>query len=247
MRKKPKELIALSLFFGAIAVGMPLQIMFMYGHTPLEGVAIMAKLAPLNWAVMVLAAASALLAYHGSPYCLAVVPMLSYTVIQNNWLVAEIGSDFSPFVAGLGTLGYFAGCSPIFTKRVRDVLLNPERRWWFTPHRRRVQMPVLIGNDGLEFISSTFDLSETGAFIVGRPQLAGIKPGRVFYIFFDLKRSQRIQCRAQVVRNVGARGNYPEGVGVRFLDIGPRERELLAEFTRENAVAKSAPDQAQAA
>lgn len=247
MKTRPMVLKLLSFFFAMLAVGLPFQIMMLYGHTPFEPVEIAAKLSPLNWAICFLAPLAAALVYNASPLCVAVIPALSYVVLKNNWLVAEVGTDYSPLIAGMGSGAYLATVSMLCTARIRDLLLNPERRWWFTPFRKRVNVPVVVGNEGTEFAASTFDISETGAFIRGwsaqaaapGSQLQNLKPGKIIYLMLDLKNSKRVECRAQVVRQVGAQGTYPEGIGVRFIDMQETEREAIKEFTRSNTAANS--------
>src|SRR4051812_44795091 len=106
MKTRPKTLLYTTAFLIAVAIGMPLQIMFLYGHPPNEMLPIAAKLAPLNWAIMFMAPLVAWLVYRASPFVLMAVPMLTYLVMVNNWFVAELGTDFSPFVTSLASAGF---------------------------------------------------------------------------------------------------------------------------------------------
>lgn len=240
MKTRPKTLFYTAAFLLLISIGMPLQIMYLYGHGPSELVPIAAKLAPLNWAIMFMSPLVAWLVYRASPFVLAAVPMLSYLVMVNNWFVAELGTDFSPFVTGMGSGVFLLAMAPLFTASVRELLLHPERRWWFTPTRRKAQLPVIIGNGGHQFVAQTFDISESGAFIQlwqiqprePRSQLTSFAPGKIFSIFLDLKSSKRIQCRAEVVRQARSKGMYPDGIGVRFIDMEDSERRAIADYAR---------------
>lgn len=241
MKNKPKALVAMSAFFIAIALGMPLQIMFLYGHSPFEVMAILTKIAPMNWMIMAVAPITALLVYHSQTASVIAVPVLSYLVVSNNWLVSELGTDYSSFTAGLGSVAFLSVTSLLLTERLREVLLHPESRWWLTPSRRKIELPVIIGHDGVEFLASTFDISETGAFLNIWPKMAkesssgfsSFAPGKIFYLNLDLKNSQRIQCRAEVVRQTQAQGDYPSGIGIRFIDMDRAERKMLSDLTQD--------------
>ena len=244
MKTRPKTLLYTAIFLLVVTIGMPLQIMVLYSHGPSEFVPIAAKLAPLNWAIMLMSPLVAWLVYRASPFVLAAVPMLTYLVMVNNWFVAELGTDFSPFVTGMASGAFLLGMAPLFTESVRELILHPERRWWFTPARRKAQLPVIIGNGGHQFVAQTFDISESGAFIQlwqiqprePRSQLTSFAPGKIFSIFLDLKSSKRIQCRAEVVRHSRSKGGYPDGIGVRFVDMEEPERRAIAEFAQRSQV-----------
>ncbi len=240
MKTRPKNLSYTAIFLLFVSIGMPLQIMFLYGNTPSEFVPIAAKLAPLNWAIMLMSPLVAWLVYRASPFVVAAVPMLTYLVLANNWFVAELGTDFSPFLTGMASGAFLLGMAPLFTNSVRDLILHPERRWWFTPARRKAQLPVIIGNAGHQFVAQTYDISESGAFIQlwqiqprePRSQLTSFEPGKIFSIFLDLKSTKRIQCRAEVVRHSRGKGSYPDGIGVRFVDMEDSERRAISEYAR---------------
>lgn len=241
MRTKPRKLDYLALFLLGVAFAMPLQIMFLYEHTPLEMGAVLAKLAPLNWLVLVLAPLTAWFIYRASPLMLIAVPILTTVVIHNNWLVAEIGTDYSPLSIGLSTGAFLLAMASLATRETRDLLINPGRRWWLTPKRKRISIPVHVvvpGHGEYAFDSRTFDLSESGAFLVTSGSLESllksIGAGTNCSISLDLDKLQHgkgraLQCRAEIVRAAGAQGAYPSGIGVRFVELGRDQRRALQE------------------
>lgn len=240
MKTRPRLFKAMFLYLGCIALAIPLQIMLLYGHPPTELVAVLTKLTPLNWAIMLAAPLVGWLVYEASPLALVAVPMLGYLVVANNWLVAEVSTDYSPLVAGLSSGFFLLSLSPLLTRRTLSMLLHPERRWWLTPSRRRAEVPMVICNDGFEFIVNTFDISEGGVFVPmwpvrprePRTYLTSMAPGKIVKVFLDLKTAARVECQAQVVRYADATGLYPSGIGLQFLDLGGRERRTLADFAQ---------------
>jgi hypothetical protein len=243
MKTRPKIVDLIALFLVGVAISMPLQIMFLYGHSPFEVRAIAAKLTPLNWAIMFLAPLAAWLVHRCSPLVLAVVPILAAVVVHNNWFVAELSTDYPPLVAALGTGVFLIVMGVLVTREIRELIMNPERRWWFTPKRLRAEVPMLIGRTGRQFYALSFDISESGAFIpLGRelakylPADLPLKVGTRCPIFFTLRKLCSIQCEAEVVRATPARGNYPAGIGLKFHGLDRQKRRLLNEFIERNAV-----------
>lgn len=272
MRTRPKKLVLFAALLFGIALALPIQIMLMYGHPPHEIIPVLAKLSPLNWAIVLLAPLTAVLFYQASSGLVVAVPMLVAAVGYNNYLVATIGTDYTPIVAWLSTVLFMAGLSSIFTRDVRELVLNPRRRWWLTPERKRkeiaIRMKLLVKDFGRkdlaaakEFYTKTYDISEGGAFIpfycdptppsgdqsrVKVQSLAAlhrdIRIGTQVYVCLPLDGMKLIQCRAEVVRSAPPRGAYPGGVGIRFLGLSWKEQRMLSIYLSE---VRGAPAQKQ--
>ncbi len=135
--------------------------------------------------------------------------------------------------------------------------LTPER------HRAelRVRMKVVWhgprpaqGRDprNREIYARTYDLSEGGAFIpfdqltsgflnvadraapLGRKlTLFDVPVGAQCYVCLPLRGYNWLQCRAEVVRAVGPRGQYPSGIGIRFLGLSREDRRQLQVFLKD--------------
>lgn len=172
MKNKPKVLNYVAALLFLLAPSLPTQIMVLYGHTPFELDAIAAKLTPLNWMIFFLAPVTAWLVWRASRYVFVAVPILSALVAYNNWFVGVLGRDYPPFTTALGT-GLFVLCmGTLFTREARAALLNPAKRWWQTPRRKLVKIPVRMQvlnknyrNERQDFYTVTYDLSRGGAFI----------------------------------------------------------------------------------
>jgi hypothetical protein len=264
MKTRPKRLIALSLCLLAIAASLPLQIMMMYGHTLFEIEAIAAKMAPLNWGIMLLAPLTAYLVFQASPWLMAALPSLTLLVFYNNWLVGSLDADFSPLSAGLASAAFVMLLAGMISREVLQTILNPNSRWWLTPLRKKLMVPVrlklLTRNHQKksqeaynEFYIRTYDLSEGGAFIpleqsgstAGMSEAKTLQAFNVIfknlavgtqcYICLPLKDVSFIQCRAEIVRCTQGRGEYPAGVGVRFLGLSWAEKRRISGYLEQTA------------
>jgi hypothetical protein len=259
MKRRPKRLTLVALFLVAVGVGLPLQIMWMYGDRPWEVASIAAKISPLNWLILMLAPFTAWSVFRASRAMVATVPALAGIVAYNNYFVAEVGQNFSHVATALATGLFLAAVATLLTRETRQLLLNPRSRWWLTPERRCVEIPIRMRvlprrqtRGRQEFYTMTYDLSEGGAFIpFGRERttvrelragasaeslptsLKNVPVGTQCYVCLSLKDYSFIQCRAEIVRTSPARGRYPAGVGVRFLGLSWQERKLLAQFIED--------------
>ena len=95
-----------------------------------------------------------------------------------------------------------------------------------------------------EYCSETFDLSENGAFVVinSGPERDSLTPlslpiGARCALRLNLGETEMggrraIRVQAEVVRVASPRGDYPAGMGVRFVGIGLRERVMLSNYLK---------------
>lgn len=243
MRSRPKELTYLAFILAGIALSFPLQIMWMFGDSPLDPAAVFCKLTPLNWTVMTLAALLSGLVLNASPWVWFVSPAFVIATVWNHWLIAEVNGGAWAWMACLATLGVLATQSLLLRPEVFRVLMHPELRWWRTPGRARVLVEAKVCPvSGGELLSRTFDLSENGAFVAidGSAWLTNhegsfkkITLGSYCNLRLKLTQTSSFSCTAQVVRRAEARGNYPAGFGLRFVAVGATERKVLLGFLRQ--------------
>ncbi|MCM2323843.1 MAG: PilZ domain-containing protein [Oligoflexia bacterium] len=237
MFRRPRQFEVLAMVLLLVAVSLPLQVMTAYGFQQPELAQIFSGLAPLNWAVMACAGLHAVLLLAASRLVFFTAPLFVALVAWNNWVVAAVGLNASTVLSGLATLGAVALHLPLLADAPRRILLNPRLRWWRTARRRRARVsavvrPVLGG----EIRTSTFDVSVGGAFIAlehvfapGIP-LHYLREGSRCSIRLVLNQIQVVQCAAEIVRRVNARGSYPEGFAVRFVCLEGFQRKMLKEF-----------------
>jgi hypothetical protein len=224
MKTRPRGLNVISILFFGIAIGLPLQVAWMFEHAPWEIVPIGAKLTPLNWAILTLSALSGFLALRASRALLVSLPVLVLLVVYNNWLVGAFGMNYA-FATTLFSSGLFLFVLGIsFTRSTLNSILEPKLRWWMTPTRLQTRLPVFVWNrEGIQqFETETFDISETGAFIVSRLEI-----GTKVDVLLPLQNCTAVQCQAEVVRASEPRGKYPAGVGVRFLNLSWSDQRKL--------------------
>jgi hypothetical protein len=224
---------ALSIMLLVVAASFPLQIMMIYSHSPEELSAVFAKLAPLNWVVAIGCVGIAYMAHRGSRLMWFMFPLLSFVVAWNNWLVSVAGEDFSALTTALATLGFASLGTMLLTNQAWEVLLHPERRWWLTPQRKKITAPVfIIPQQGEAFRAETFDISAQGAFIPinNGDMFTAFRNGDKISLRLTMGALTVLRCEAQVVRRNSAKGMYPTGVGIQFLNLNRNDSRELRKY-----------------
>jgi len=242
MKTQPRHLKFVAGMLVGITVGLPLQVAVLYGHNPLapvEWMAIGTNLAPLNWVIMFLAPLTAWMVHRASSHLVVVAPLLVTAVVQNNWFVAEAGTDYAPLAVGAGTGLFLLAMGTLLNKPIRELVLNPAKRWWLTPVRKKASLPVRVRTDrDDDMYLTTFDVSETGAFLsMGWGNaLKVLDKGRRCKIVLNLGQ-QPIECEAEVVRTASPTGKYPAGVGVRFLGLESKAKKVIRQYVASSTTA----------
>jgi hypothetical protein len=225
IQKRLASLTILSLMFFALAVSMPVQVMLLYGHESAEVWAILNKLTWLNAIVLGGLVFNGMLLWKVSPWLRYTIPALIAVVGANNYIVGYYATDFSNFTTSLATLGFAALNLPILDARVIWILRHPDRRWWRRAERKKMSIPLFIEGSRLNTIrAECFDISETGLFI---PETNGLGVGDWVNIKISFDSLSQIRTRARVVRRAEARGIYPAGVGVEFIDISSHQKRAI--------------------
>lgn len=225
MARRLPSLTCMLTLFCVLALAMPVQVMMIYDHGPTELLAIWHKLTWLNQVVMIGLLANAVLLYQVSPYLTYTIPGLIMAMIVNNYIVGYYSTDFSPYATAFATIGFLALNLPMLDTRVLWVLKHPDRRWWRRSERKQLSVPLQIEGARLNPIrTESFDLSETGMFIAG-PQGLGVGDWVNVKLAFDSL--SQVRARARVVRKAEAKGIYPAGVGVEFVDLTYAQRRML--------------------
>ena len=265
MKSRPKRFVVLSLFLAAIAASFPVQVMLLFDRLPWEVTAVANLLTPVNWLVIGLCLLSAGLALRASPWLFASLPLLAWLVIYNNWLVGRAELSYNMTMTALGSVFFAAVLAGLIDRPMLHAMLNPQSRWWLTPRRAKRALPLRMRTPTSgDVYLQTYDLSEGGAFIpvqqavvpvpVKRPRsstarvfaLPAVAPAAEFverlpigaqcYVSLPLAKTHSVQCRAEVVRTTQGHGEYPAGVGIRFLGLSAQDRRLIQQYLAQEGL-----------
>jgi Tfp pilus assembly protein PilZ len=233
MARRPKALTILSFVFLLLAGSMPLQIMVLYGHGFAEWSAVISKLTLFNWFVLTGLALNAALLWRVSPYLRYTMPVLMGAILVNNWIAGYYATDFSLWTTTLGTLAFSVLNIPLLDDHVLWVMQHPERRWWIRAERKRLSVPIFIEGARLNSLKAeTFDLSQSGVFVPGTRDL-GV--GDWVFVRLQFDHLAQLRCQARVVRRNEAKGEYPAGIGIEFMDMSWRQKRDLRRRIRRCA------------
>ncbi len=233
MNSKPLILPILAFLTAAIALSLPIQIMMIYGHGLGELGAVARKLTTLNWLVIFGGVATAALIDRGSPYIRYCVPGMIAAVFVNNYFVASYGDDFSLLTATASAAVFAVLNVPLLHPQIRRLLSHPELRWWLRPRRATTSVPIFLAGTRREtFRTETFDLSETGVFVQLEPHQITLKQDESISLCLTLGTYSQVRCTGRIVRITDARGTYPAGVGVQFLDLPMEEKKIIRHYIK---------------
>lgn len=221
MKTRPWPLTFFALLHALIALSLPMQIIWLYGHHPWhEAMMIWHK---LTWTNLCLIGASLLncaLFWRGSRYVLYSMPVSFLIVAVNNYYVSHLGDDFTSMQTSVATLLYIFPHFLLLYHKSAQVFWNPALRWWLCPKRYPFGVPVTVQTSTGQRISThTFDISETGAFL--KINLDELESGEEISVEIPSETGPYV-FKAQIVRKTAPKGHYPAGIGVRFsqLDLG---------------------------
>jgi hypothetical protein len=245
MKTRPKALTCVACVLIMVAASLPLQTMARFGAAPWELRTILSQLAPLNWVVIAFALSEAFCLYEASPWAWFMSIAFLCAVTWNNWLVATLEPGLWPaLVTWAATGAVFALHGPLLSRNVRHILTHPHQRWWKTAPRRKLAADAIIylEEEGAELFARMVDISETGVFISSPKIVLGRSPqetpsrdlalGTYCAVRLRLESGGTFACTAAVVRQSEAKGEYPSGFGLCFVDLTRQEKRELAGILR---------------
>jgi hypothetical protein len=225
MRERPLPLTIVAIAYVLAALSMPVQVMFLYDHDLSEFEAALEKLTVMNWAVIAMLMMSAVLLWRGAPAAKLSLPLTILLVAVNNFFVGYYATDFSPIDTAMASAGFLLLHLPLLHPKVRALVKSPEKRWWLRAERKVKGLPVVIDGSRLRAIrAETFDISETGVFILYNREM-GV--GDVITLKLKFGTFHQFRCQGRVVRRSDASGNHPSGVGVQFTNLSTVQRREL--------------------
>lgn len=242
MRTRPKLLIFLSIALVLTAASLPIQVALLFEHTFWELGGIFGKLTIMNWAVMITCMVNAYFVYQGSRWMLVSAISAILVVNLNNIAVASVGINYSAMEATLATLGFLALHAVLVHPDVRMLLQIPTMRWWRIPPRKPVAVEMKVRRlNGEVFQAQSHDLSRGGTFIPffsvaahsRSPLRTPLVPNDLEFVMLDFKVNDKpYSCQAKVVRKTDARGTYPAGMGLQFVNLTRKERREIDRYIR---------------
>jgi hypothetical protein len=233
MNTKPKIFNLLSLFFLAVAISIPFQVLINEGHNFSEWRIILHKMTLLNYTVATICLLNSLLSFMGHKLLKWSVPFSIALVFLNNLNVGIWAINYS-FSESMSSAFLFSIISFSFlTKKALNTLNDPRKRWWKVSPRRQRVYPVWLDIDGQQkLLAKTFDLSGSGAFLAGLKEDCNfslpkdLSPGKSIKISITNEGNKEICFEAKVVRKEeSGKGHYPRGVGIKFI-----KKDLLQRF-----------------
>lgn len=217
MKNRPLIFTLLALIHFCVAISFPVQIMVLYGHSLSEFSMILHKLTYPNLAVIAICLVNTALSLKAHPALKYTLPISMVLIGINNYLVSKFGVDYTALETTLATIVFIFGHGTLFFLNANEVLAQPSLRWWLVPRRFRMALPVWVkSSDGNYIPLQTFDISKSGAFLVGQESLPeSFKEGDE--ISMAIKGDDlTYHLKAKLVRIHEAKGNYPKGVGIHF-------------------------------
>ncbi len=222
MTLRPKQFYLVSALMFLAALSFPVQVMWLYGHGFSETGAIFTKLTTLNWLVLSGLLVGSYLYLQASRWIVYFAPVFLTIVFYNNYQVGVFAQDFSMLQTSLATLGASLLFVPLLMPSSQVILKDPKRRWWRRSKRYHAEVAATLNPFVGEMIQArTYDISQTGTFLVldGGADQPCPKVGDTVRLSFNINGMKRIRCEAVVVRIAEPQGNYPRGIGLRFLEF----------------------------
>jgi len=238
MKTKPKFLVTYSLILVLVGLSIPLQVLSLeelFSKNVLEN---FLNLNPLNIVIILLCLLTSLASFRASRNLKWLIPSLLICVALSNFSVLQQNIGFDSQHIAWATAGFAILHLPLMMGANKEVILNPRSRWWLVPARRSIDVPVSLKTpQGLKFNGRSFDLSQGGLFLKIDPAIFRFKNtsflenlihGQKIVLKLSVGRFKEINCQAQVVRmNETKVGQYPPGLGIRFLDLSASTKKDL--------------------
>ncbi len=229
MKKKPIVFFLLSLMLFTISFSMPFQIAWECGKPLSDFFYQFDKMSILNWIIFCFGIMNAYLLLYVFGFLRLTLPLYVALLCLNNYLVIKLhpyNHNNSPHLLSLFVI--FAFTLGILKGKLWHYLNRPHLRWWSTAPRVSRSLPVIVHcKDVRNMRAKTYDLSSTGAFLCQLDNSWNVKINDEIKLHID---ALRFVCKARIIRITFGKGNYPEGVGIRFENLSEHSRGLIEYF-----------------
>jgi hypothetical protein len=232
MKHRPTILILIGCLLGAMALSAPLHVMIVDNLGPSDLPEVFSRLGLFQWLLFSLGIVSSVLVLQASPLICLVLPSLTLIVVIHHirhWLA----HDISWVNASLATAGFLALNVPLLHPSIMSLIRSPDRRWWRVAPRRLAEAPIFLGGALKGTLrSKTYEISETGAFIVfpaGPP--ATFQVDEIVSVSVTLGALKQLRCTGRVVRIVEvSKDRYPRGLAIEFDSLTWEQKKDLKRY-----------------
>lgn len=130
----------------------------------------------------------------------------------------------------------------LFDPKGRKVLLNPASRWWRQAKRITAKVPITLNAGDAVYELVSHDLSQTGIFVTAEQVDTPLLPALVsrienrdpVEILIKAGTNRALSIDGEIARIQNhAEGNYPIGLGIRFVGLTVRKRFALVSVIRK--------------
>ncbi len=223
--KKPIWTRLLAGFLWLNVLGMPIQVMIFFGHSPTEIAAIWAKLTPQNILLMGLSPFAALGIQRVTRWGWWAFMAFLTVALFNNIILLRFKTVVPVPLILLSTLLILSITMFFLRQDVIEFFCKSKLHWWKTAVRRRLTFPVKVIQNGIEnVVGATFNISRTGCFFPSDSTV--FQSGEMVRIQLGIGK-RALECVASVVRYTEGCETYPSGFGFRFENITMRDQLRL--------------------
>lgn len=223
MTKKPIIFNVNAILFLLIALSVPVQLLFGLdiGMNNLKD--IFMRLNVLNISIIVTFLTAATMFYNVSRHLIWFLPTCLSLVIINNLIMLNYSPYSDEMIVLVATAGFSLFTILTLKSNTIKFVKDPSKQWWRVSKRKRKFLPVnlKLGDKDFDF-GRSFDISKTGAYIMQNINQFVFKEG-------DELRLQigDMNLKAEVVRISKMNRSYPEGVGIKFIDMSMTDKVKL--------------------
>lgn len=233
MSKAPWSPRLLAIILFGVAISFPIQIMLLYGHSPLEWPSVLSKLTLFNYLAMAGCLTSAYYLWNCNRKSLAYLAGTALAMTWNNFLVGYVAYDYS-MATTISASGFFISTYALMLHPdALKMLRLQNQRWWMQSERKALRFPAEVSNmEGTGFPTRTYDLSVSGAYISLENDNAfqGLQVGDYCTISIQVTQYRKLKGLARIVRQSQGAGKYPKGFGLHFEKLNSEDQKYLEEI-----------------
>jgi hypothetical protein len=215
MRDRPIFFSFLSLFHFALVIWIPVQIMWMTGMNFEQLIYLEKFMNTANIALSGMFFISGISIYKANKYTPLILILTTFMLIINNYVASVNNPSYAPWPFKLSSLAYIMLLAPAFIGKNFQAMVDYRFQWWKMAPRKKSKLKVRVHCDGQAIDCESIDISESGIFLQNFYQ--NIEQ-RHITLEIQFPNNDKVFCNADVTRRCKAKGVYPEGSGLKFLD-----------------------------